>query len=98
MTAVASIIEGQGGSPEGVTADGAFSGNVYGTYIHGIFDSEQVAGRLIASLAKEKGIEMEGISAVDYAGYKEKQYDLLADTLRQHLDMEKIYEILEMGI
>jgi len=98
MTSVASIIEGQGGSPEGVTADGAFSGNVYGTYIHGIFDSEQVAARLVSSLAREKGIEMAELPALDYAGYKEKQYDLLADTLRQHLDMEKIYEILEMGI
>ena len=32
------------------------------------------------------------------AAFKETQYDLLAEGLRAHLDMEKIYEILETGI
>ena len=30
----------------------------------------------------------------DPMAYKETQYDLLADTLREHLDMDKIYGIL----
>ena len=30
--------------------------------------------------------------------YKEQQYDILAAELRKHLDMKKIYEILENGI
>jgi len=79
-------------------ADGAFLGNVYGTYVHGIFDKEQVAKTLIQSLGKEKGISMEQIPVMDYGLYKEKQYDILADMLRKHLDMKKIYEILENGI
>ncbi|MDF2943658.1 MAG: cobyric acid synthase [Herbinix sp.] len=78
--------------------DGAYSGNVYGTYIHGVFDSEQVAKQLILSLAKEKGISMDHINVSNYQKYKDRQYDILADTLRKHLDMKKIYEILEMGI
>jgi adenosylcobyric acid synthase len=78
--------------------DGAYSGNVYGTYIHGIFDSEQVAKQLILSLAKEKGVSMDQIEVTDYRNYKDMQYNILADTLRKHLDMKKIYEVLEMGI
>lgn len=78
--------------------DGAFAGNVYGTYVHGVFDRDGVAEKLVRALAKEKGIEMEAVSSFDYAAYKEMQYDILADTLRQHLDIEKIYEILEMGL
>ena len=31
----------------------------------------------------------------DYQAYKEEQYDLLADHVRQYVDMEKIYEILQ---
>ena len=33
-----------------------------------------------------------------YQEFKETQYDLLADGLREHLDMKKIYEILEEGV
>jgi adenosylcobyric acid synthase len=78
--------------------DGAYEGNVYGTYIHGIFDSEQVVKQLILSLAREKGISMDQIKVTDYRAYKDIQYNILADTLRKHLDMKKIYEVLELGI
>jgi adenosylcobyric acid synthase len=30
----------------------------------------------------------------DYAAYKEQQYDLLADHVRQHVDMKRLYQIL----
>ena len=32
----------------------------------------------------------------DYAKFKDKQYDLLARELRESLDMEYIYQILDM--
>ncbi len=78
--------------------EGAFSGNVYGTYVHGIFDKEEVAKTLIGCLAKEKCINLDQIAVMDYKKYKEAQYDILADTLRNHLDMKKIYEMIEKGI
>ena len=31
---------------------------------------------------------------MDYASFKEKEYDRMADILREHLDMEKIYGML----
>ena len=77
--------------------DGAQKGNVYGTYVHGIFDKEEVAERIVEALAKNKGIAMEQIHGVDYQTFKETQYDILADALREHLDMKKIYQILEEG-
>lgn len=79
-------------------ADGAFSGNVYGTYVHGIFDREAVARTIIDCLARQKGVELGQLAVVDYEKYKETQYDILADTLRKHLDMEKIYQIIESGV
>lgn len=78
--------------------DGTFSDGVYGSYIHGIFDKEEVAKAVVLSLAEAKGVDMSGAEAMDYAAYKEQQYDKMADILRQHLDMKKIYEILEGGI
>lgn len=78
--------------------DGACCENVYGTYVHGIFDGEKIAWELVRSLAKKKGINLEPGDLVNRNIYKETQYDLLADTLRSYLNMEKIYEILEEGI
>ena len=81
-----------------VSLDGSMSGNVYGTYVHGIFDKEEVNRKLFVSLAKKKGLDISEInleSGLDYKAFKEKQYDLLADGLRQHLDMKRIYEIME---
>ncbi len=74
--------------------DGTFLEHVYGTYIHGIFDHTETAKALIQALAAKKGIPEEKITILDYQVYKESQYDLLADTLRKHLDMKKIYEIM----
>ena len=76
--------------------EGAWSKNVCGTYVHGIFDSEEIVTAVVQALAKKKGVADQLGSAVDFAAFKEQQYDLLAEGLRKHLDMERIYRI--MGI
>ena len=78
--------------------DGAYVGNVYGTYVHGVFDREEVAKGVVRALAKEKGLDVSGITAVDFQAFKESQYDKLAAGLREHLDLERIYRILDAGI
>lgn len=78
--------------------DGCQLENAYGTYVHGVFDGEGIAAALVEILAERKGIALDKPETEDRVLYKEKQYDLLADTLRSHLDMKKIYEILEEGV
>lgn len=78
--------------------DGVYYKNVYGSYVHGIFDKEEVAKKVIEGLGEEKGIDVSQMTGVDFAQFKETQYDKLAQGLREHLDMKKIYEILEQGI
>lgn len=68
--------------------------NVYGTYVHGLFDEGRMANAIVQALAEKKGISIEDGIFEDYQTFKEKQYDKLADTLRVYLDMEKIYGIL----
>ena len=75
--------------------DGYSRGNVYGSYIHGIFDREGVAEEIAESLAKKKGVSLKEIKNKSLKDWKEEQYDLLADALREHLDMKAIYQILE---
>ena len=78
--------------------DGMFCENVYGTYIHGIFDQEEVSKSVVISLFKSKGLDFEQVTAMDMKAHKERQYDLLAQGMRESLDMEYIYKILEQGI
>lgn len=68
--------------------------NVYGTYLHGIFDKGETAAAVIGALGDQKGIGPAGISLEDYSSLKEKQYDKLADILGEYLNMEKIYGML----
>ncbi len=77
--------------------DGAVFGNVLGTYVHGLFDSEDFRERLRSLLFRRKGLDPAAKGpGLSYREYKEQQYDLLAAHLRKSLDMERIYEILHL--
>lgn len=79
-------------------ASGCQYGNVYGTYVHGFFDEEGVAQKVVQALAKEKGIACTKGKNDSWKKTKEKQFDYLAEQLRQHLDMDKIYHVLGYDI
>ena len=67
------------------------TGHCIGTYIHGFLDNQSV----IEHLLSEKGkVKSEKFAAADPASFKEEQYNKLADHVRQHVDMERIYQIL----
>lgn len=68
--------------------------NVYGSYVHGIFDQAKIADAILHALAKKKGVALEEGGMLDYQVFKEKEYDKLADTLRAYLNMEEIYGML----
>ncbi len=69
--------------------------NVYGSYVHGLFDRENIANSIVRILAEKKGITIKDGAFEDYQLFKEKQYDKLADTLRLCLNMEEIYGMLK---
>ena len=73
--------------------DGVFAGNVCGTYVHGIFDHGSIAGKIVRHLAERKGLVL-GEDGVDYGLFKEQQYDKLAATLREYLDLDAVYKMM----
>lgn len=77
--------------------DGRSCGNVWGTYVHGIFDQPGVVTAIVTALLNAKGYAKDTVQVFDIDTYKEKQYDLLADMIREHLDMEQIYRIVAEG-
>ena len=74
--------------------DGLCRDNVLGTYVHGLFDRKETAQALIGVLAARKGLDLSELQGMDYAAFKEIQYDLLAASLREHLDLKAIYGML----
>lgn len=69
-------------------------GNIYGTYIHGIFDRSDISSEVINSLMKNKGVEISHEDVVDMDKYKEKQYEILAENLEKAIDVDELLAIL----
>lgn len=80
----------------GNVADGAVTpdGLAFGTYLHGLFDSDEFTRALVNGLRVRKGLAPLD-STFHYAQYKSQQFDLLADAMRQHIDIERIYTIMQ---
>lgn len=84
------------GCPAQKKADGWHRQNVYGTYVHGIFDADGMADGLLTALAKKRGICLETVHAGSFAKYQQEQFDRLAEMLRAHLDLGALYRMLQI--
>ncbi len=80
---------------EGAISEG---GNVFGTYLHGIFDNLSWTRQLLNTLRRRKGLNEKKASLYDhYRDFKEKEYNYLADTVRESLDMDQVYRLVTEG-
>lgn len=68
--------------------------SIIGTYIHGIFDGIDFREYILNKIRVRKG--MKTIKSHVYEAIREKELDKLADIVRQNLDMNKIYEIMDI--
>ncbi|WP_290650933.1 cobyric acid synthase [Aquisalimonas sp.] len=73
--------------------DGAVSGDaqVFGCYVHGLFDQPDAANALLARAG------LVGGEAVDYPAHREAELDRLADAVEAHLDPAWLQEVLTVG-
>lgn len=76
-----------------VETDGCCAGNIYGTYIHGLFDRYEISGEIVRTLYVRKNRTFTG-SGINRSIYREQQLDRLAEAVRASLDMDLIYRIL----
>ena len=72
--------------------DGAVDseGLTLGTYMHGLFHNHGLRRTILLNLARRKGVKLPEGSALDLDG----EYDKLADHIRQHVDMDVIYQMV----
>lgn len=97
--AVESEEEGQNNGRRAVSgiSDGLVTpdGRVWGTYIHGVFDNDGFRRHFLETLKQRSAKSCVALSSTfSYHQWKEKQYDLLADHVRQHSDVRRIYRAM----
>ena len=80
------------GTPEGCVRD-----NVFGTYLHGLFDTGELTEKLVQFLCKRKGIAAAETALLSMEQYRQQQFDLLADGVRRALDMKAVYAAMGLA-
>lgn len=73
------------------TKEGCTNQNVFGTYLHGLFDSGELTEKLAEYLCARKGIDPAAAVPVSMEEYRREQLDILADGVRNSLDMDAVY-------
>ncbi|HWR03569.1 MAG TPA: cobyric acid synthase [Humidesulfovibrio sp.] len=76
-------------APQGDDADFP---RVWGTYLHGVFDEDAFRRQFVDSLRQRKGLAPLGEPQTRFG--LEPALERLADFLRQHLDMGRVYQAL----
>ncbi|MNG23160.1 Cobyric acid synthase [compost metagenome] len=75
--------------------DGAVSldGRVWGTYIHGILHNDDFRRAWLNQIRLQKGLSpiLQGLR---YKERREAAFDRLAEHVRVHLDMKRVYEMM----
>ena len=78
---------------DGVVRD---DGLVMGTYIHGIFDNDSYRRAILNGLRARKGLDaLDTVASVK--SRKEASYDRLAQTVRESINMDLLYQIMGLG-
>ena len=71
--------------------EGCVQDNVFGTYLHGLFDTGELTEKLVALLCRRKGIAPDSAALIPMEQYRQQQFDLLADGVRGALDLDAVY-------
>lgn len=86
------------GNDKNITLEGGYifvaKENIFGTYIHGIFDNEKFTRNFLNNIRKRKGLEPLDYS-FSFSEFKENEYNKLANLVRENLDMSKVYKIMQ---
>ena len=81
-------------SGEDFLLDGSRKGNVWGTYIHGIFDNDRLRGKLLNEIRAANGLPE--CPPVNYRALTDEAIDALAEVIRANLDMKYIEGLLHV--
>jgi adenosylcobyric acid synthase len=70
------------------------AGNVFGSYIHGVFDNSGFLRGIVNNIREQKGLSKDNSKTMTFEDYKQGEYDRLADIVRNAVDMDAVYQIM----
>jgi adenosylcobyric acid synthase len=73
---------------KGIRGEGCRVKNVWGSYLHGFFESIAVR----SELARSAGLENYRPTDVSWRAHLQRVYDGMADLLEEHLDLERVWQ------
>lgn len=74
-----------------VQPEGMCQGKVWGSYLHGLFESPALRGRLVEAA----GVQDFSPNPIQWSTYKEGIYDGMADLLEAHLNLESVWRYVD---
>ncbi len=79
--------------------DGAVSKiyDIWGTYIHGIFDNDEFRRGVLNHLLDKKSGQSIKQEAINFKRQREKAINTLAEKVKENIDLEKLYKIMDLG-
>lgn len=69
--------------------------SLWGTYVHGIFHNDGFRRSWLNAIRAAKGLRREA-ETFSVQALKEREFDRVAETVRQHVRMDEIYKLLGM--
>ena len=71
-------------------------GALLGTTLHGLFEEDAFRASFLGDVAARRGAAWRS-SGVSYAALRERQIDRIADACEAHLDLERLWALVEAG-
>lgn len=86
--------------PGDAVVDGTVShdGHIIGSCCYGLFDNGAFTRALVNAIRRDRGRPPYDGPLIDYAAFKESQYDALADIVAQNVDLEAVRNIIARGV
>lgn len=82
--------EGSHSSQLGITNE---DGTLIGTYLHGFLDNDELRNQFLFHVRKLRGLE-QPVEIFNYRKFREEQMNRLASLVCDHIDMNRIYELV----
>ena len=69
--------------------------NVFGTYVHGLFEDEKIRDTFLEIISRKKGVLREvAREKMTYEQYRDMQFEILADAVEEAVDIDGILKAL----
>ena len=72
-------------------------GRIWGTYLHGLFDEVDFRRAFLRQRCPRLGDQFDEETSESIAAFRDRQYDLLAEHFRDHLDMGRLTQIVGLS-